>query len=96
MLKQIQELLEAIGLNITLLIGGAIGALIGMKKGQPWWIQAFTVFTGAFIANYTAPVVIDLFGMNLNSLGGVGFLVGYMGKHGLEYVIDKLKTKNDK
>jgi len=96
MLKQIQELLEAIGLNITLLIGGAIGALIGMKKGQPWWIQAFTVFTGAFIANYTAPVVVDLFGMNPNSLGGVGFLVGYMGKHGLEYVIDKLKTKNDK
>jgi hypothetical protein len=93
MLKQIQEFLELIGLNVTLLIGGAIGALIGMKKNQPWWIQAFTVFTGAFIANYTAPVVVDLFGMNLNSLGGVGFLVGYMGKHGLEYIIEKFKAK---
>ena len=93
MLKQIQEFLELIGLNVTLLIGGAIGALIGMKKNQPWWIQALTVFTGAFIANYTAPVVVDLFGMNLNSLGGVGFLVGYMGKHGLEYVIEKFKAK---
>jgi len=93
MLKQIQEFLELIGLNVTLLIGGAIGALVGMKKGQPWYIQAFTVFTGAFIANYTAPVVIDLFGMNLNSVGGVGFLVGYMGKHGLEYIIEKFKAK---
>jgi hypothetical protein len=96
MLKQIQDFLEVIGLNITLLIGGAIGALIGIKKNQPWWIQAVTVFTGAFIANYTAPVVIDLFGMNLNSVGGVGFLVGYMGKHGLEFIIDKVKEKNDK
>ena len=91
MFKQLQMLLEAVGLNFTLLMGGAIGAWIGMKKGQPWWIQAITVFTGAFIANYTAPVVIDLFGMDPTSLGGVGFLTGYMGKHGLEYIIERFK-----
>jgi hypothetical protein len=93
MLKQLQEMLEAVGLNITLLIGGAIGAWIGMKNGQPWWVQAITVFTGAFIANYTAPVVIDLFGMENSSLGGVGFLVGYMGKQGLEFIIERFKKK---
>jgi hypothetical protein len=92
-MKTIQEILESLGLNIMLLVGGAIGSLIGMKKDQPWWVQVLTVFTGAFIANYTAPVVVDLFGMNNDSLGGVGFLVGYMGKHGLEFIIDKLKTK---
>jgi len=92
-MKTIQEILNALGLNITLLIGGAIGSFIGIKKGQPWWLQTLTVFTGAFIANYTAPVVVDLFGMNANSLGGVGFLVGYMGKHSLEFIIDKLKSK---
>jgi hypothetical protein len=91
MLKQIQILLETVGLNFTLLLGGAIGAWIGMKNGQPWWVQAITVFTGAFIANYTAPVVIDLFGMSAGSVGGVGFLTGYMGKQGLEFIIEKFK-----
>ena len=91
MLKQIQDILASVGLNFTLLMGGAIGAWIGMKPSQPWWVQVITVFTGAFIANYTAPVVVDLFGMSINSLGGVGFIVGYMGKHGLEFIIEKFK-----
>mgnify|MGYP006269398585 FL=1 len=92
-MKTLQQLLDLIGLNITLLIGGAIGAWVGMKKHQPWWVQLITVFTGAFIANYTAPVVISLFGLAPNTLGGIGFITGYMGKHGLEYIIEKLKKK---
>jgi hypothetical protein len=91
MFKQLQQLLEAVGLNFTLLLAGAIGTWVGMKNGQPWWVQAITVFTGAFIANYTAPVVVDLFGMSAGSVGGVGFLTGYMGKQGLEFIIEKFK-----
>ena len=92
-MKAINEFLEAIGLNITLLIAGTIGSFIGMKKNQPLWIQILTLFTGAFIANYTAPVVVSLFGLEPNTLGGIGFVCGYSGKHMLEYVIDKLKKK---
>jgi hypothetical protein len=31
--------------------------------------------------------------MEPSSLGGVGFITGYMGKHGLEYIIEKFKKK---
>lgn len=92
-MKTIQEVLEALGLNIMLLIGGAIGAFIGVDKQKPFWLQVVSIFTGAFIANYLSPVVIDLFSMNQNTLGGVGFIVGYMGKHALEFAVSKLKKK---
>ncbi len=92
-MKTIQEILEAIGFNVTLLIGGAIGSLIGMKKDKPLWQQVLSVFAAAFIANYTAPVIIELFGLSEKSIAGMGFIIGYSGKHMLDYTLGKLKKK---
>ncbi len=92
-MKLISETLQALGINTSLIIGGVIGSLIGMKPGLPWWKQLLSVLVAAFIANYTAPVIVDLFGMGQNTLAGVGFIAGYSGKHMLEYTMEKLTKK---
>ena len=92
-MKIINEVLTNLGINVSLIIGGIIGALIGMKPNLPWWKQVLSVLMGAFIANYTAPVIVEVFGMGDNTLAGVGFVSGYSGKAMLDYIMDKLKKK---
>jgi hypothetical protein len=70
-----------------------IGSLIGMKPGLSWWKQFIAVIIGAFVANYSAPVIVSLFGMAENTLPGVGFIAGYSGKQMLEYTMQKLTKK---
>lgn len=92
-MKTFYEALNHLGINVSLIIGGIIGSLIGMKPNLPWWKQVLSVLMGAFIANYTAPVIVEVFGMGDNTLAGVGFVSGYSGKHMLDYIMDKLKKK---
>ena len=92
-MKVIYEALTELGINVSLILGGIIGSLIGMKPGLPWWKQFITVIVGAFIANYCSPVIVELFGMNQNTLAGVGFITGYSGKTMLEYTMLKLTKK---
>ncbi len=92
-MKIVYEALTELGINVSLILGGIIGSLIGMKPDLPWWKQFITVIVGAFIANYCSPVIVELFGMNQNTLAGVGFITGYSGKHMLEYTMQKLTKK---
>ena len=92
-MKVIQEILNSLGINVSLIIGGIIGSLIGMKKGLPFYRQVIAMLVAAFVANYTAPVIVDLFGMNANTLPGIGFIAGYSSKHMLEYTMEKLFKK---
>ena len=92
-MKVLHELLASLGINVSLIIGGVIGGLIGMKPGLSWWKQLLSVLIAAFIANYTAPVIVELFGMGENTLAGVGFIAGYSGKSMLEYTMEKLTKK---
>ena len=94
-MKLIQEFLNEVGFNMALLIGGAIGALIGRNKEKPMWQQILSVFMAAFIANYTAPVAVELFGLSEKTLPGLGFIIGYSGKTMLDYTIGKIKKKAD-
>jgi len=89
-MKTFYEILNSLGINASLIIGGVIGGLIGMKPGLVWWKQLISVLIAAFIANYTAPVIVDLFGMGQNTLAGVGFIAGYSGKTMLEYTMEKI------
>lgn len=93
MLKTIQELLNQLGFDLTLLIGGAIGAFIGRRKDHPMWQQVLSVFTAAFIANYTAPVIVEFMALSDKSMPGLGFIIGYSGKHLLDYLLSKIKKK---
>ena len=92
-MKTFYELLNSLGINASLIVGGMIGSLIGMKPGLPFWKQFVAVLVGAVLANYCSPIIVDLFGMNQNSLAGVGFITGYSGKQMLEYTMQKLTKK---
>ena len=92
-MKTILTLIENLGFNLSLLIAGALGSLIGLKKGKPFWHNFITVIASALIANYVTPVVISLFGLEPNTVAGIGFIVGYSNKAMLEYVLERLKKK---
>jgi hypothetical protein len=92
-MNKIIEILNQIDLNFSLLMAGALGGLIGIKKNQPWYRSVISVIVGAIIANYSAPLIIHLFSMDENTLGGIGFVCGYSGKHLLEAVMTKLTKK---
>lgn len=92
-MKMLQEFLNEIGFNIALLIGGGIGALIGRNKEKPMWQQILSVFMAAFIANYTAPVLIEFMSLSEKTLPGLGFIIGYANKGFLDYTIGKIKKK---
>jgi energy-converting hydrogenase Eha subunit A len=92
-MKAILTLIESLGFNLSLLIAGSLGSLIGLKKGKPFWHNFLTVIVSALIANYVTPVVISLFGLEPNTVAGIGFIVGYSNKAMLEYVLERLKKK---
>ena len=92
-MKTIATIIESLGFNISLLIAGALGSLIGLKKGRSFWHNFITVIASAIIANYCTPVIISLFGLEPNTVAGIGFIVGYTNKTFLEYIIERLKKK---
>jgi energy-converting hydrogenase Eha subunit A len=92
-MKHLYEILNNLGFNLTLLIGGGIGSVIGLKSGKSFWHNFTTVIASALIANYTTPVILTLFGLDISAMAGIGFVVGYTNKAMLEYVIERLKKK---
>lgn len=92
-INQILEILNQIGLNLTLIIAGSVGAFIGRNKQHTFWQQFVTLFTSAFIANYLTPVLIEFLSLSEKTHGGLAFVIGYMGKHALDYLVGKLKKK---
>lgn len=92
-MKTLTDILTSLGFNVSLLIGGALGSIIGLKKGKSFWHNFATVCASAIIANYVTPVVISLFGLEPTATAGIGFIVGYSNKAMLDYVLEKLKKK---
>ena len=92
-MKVINELLNSLGFNISLLVGGALGSMIGLKKGRSFWHNFTTVVASAIISNYCTPVVIALFGLEPSTMAGIGFIVGYSNKAMLDYALEKLKKR---
>lgn len=92
-MEKLIKIIEEIGLNYQLIIAGALGGLIGIKKDMPWYRSVISVIMGAIIATYTAPLLIELFSMDMNVLGGIGFISGYAGKHILEAIMKRITKK---
>lgn len=96
-MKSFVENLEFIGINIALFVVGLIGAVFmaGNQKGMKTWERIFTVFGGAFTANYMTPMVQDWLGISDKMVYGVAFALGYSGLKTLEIIIKRFHNKID-
>ena len=96
-MKTFTDLLEFIGINIALFIVGLIGAVFmaGNQKGMSTWERMFTVFGGAFTANYMTPMVQDWLSISDKMVYGVAFALGYSGLKTIEIVIKRFHSKID-
>lgn len=94
-MKSFTEFLEFIGINLSIFIVGLIGAVFmaGNQKGMKPWERIFTVFGGAFTANYMTPVVQDYIDISDKLIFGVGFILGYSGLKSLEIIIRRFHSK---
>ncbi len=91
-----------IGLNIGLAVSGFFGSLllVGKQKNTNLREQIFSIIGGTMSANYLTPVVIDVLGIEGESLQyGFAFVVGFGGLKLVEVVYEKyfgkLKSPND-
>lgn len=94
-MKTFSDFLEFIGINISIFIVGLIGAVFmaGNQKGMKPWERIFTVFGGAFTANYMTPMVQDYIDISDKLIFGVGFILGYSGLKSLEIILRRFHSK---
>lgn len=91
-----KETLRELGINIGLLVAGFAGSLMTVKKdGHKDWITTITsLLAGTLSANYLTPVVIDFINIgNSNSQYACAFVLGFLGLHGVEFLLDKFMPK---
>lgn len=95
MKESIKQLLEAIGINITLTTAGFIGSLltVGKKSAENMRATLIGLFSGTVSANYVSPLVVDFIGLDESAQGGIAFLIGLVGLKGVENLITKYFDK---
>lgn len=94
-MKTLSEILEFVGINLAIFIVGLIGAVFmaGKQKGMKPWERIFSVFGGAFTANYFTPVVQDYFDISDKMIYGAAFALGYSGLKTIELIIKRFHSK---
>jgi hypothetical protein len=91
-----KDQLRDLGINIGLIVAGFAGSLMTVKKDghKDWFTTITSLMAGTLSANYLTPVVIDLLSIgNSNTQYAAAFVLGFLGLHGVEYVINRLWPK---
>lgn len=89
-----KEKLHEIGVNIGLLVAGFAGSLLTVKRDghKDWFTTTTSLMAGTLSANYLTPIAVDIFSMHhSNTQYATAFMLGFLGLHGVEYAIGKLK-----
>jgi hypothetical protein len=92
----VKDTLRELGINIGLLVAGFAGSLLTVKRDghKDWFTTATSLLAGTLSANYLTPLVVDAFKMqNSNTQYAAAFIMGFLGLHGVEYVIDRFRKK---
>lgn len=94
-LEAIKQFFKSLGLDLILLIGGGLGALVSLTKDhQLTFSQKFlTLVSGAVVANYLTPLFGSWLKAGENTKYGIAFLLGYLGLKSVELSIDYMKRK---
>lgn len=91
-----KDTLRELGINIGLLVAGFAGSLLTVKRDghKDWFTTVTSLLAGTLSANYLTPIVVDFFRMqNSNTQYAAAFIMGFLGLHGVEFVIDKFRKK---
>lgn len=91
-----KDQLRELGINIGLLVAGFAGSLVTVKKDghKDWFTTLTSLLAGTLSANYLTPVVVDFFSMkNSNTQYAAAFMLGFLGLHGVEFVIERFRRK---
>ncbi len=91
-----KDTLRELGINIGLLVAGFAGSLLTVKRDghKDWFTTVTSLLAGTLSANYLTPIVVDAFKMqNSNTQYAAAFIMGFLGLHGVEFVIDKFRKK---
>ena len=89
-MKEIKELLTNIGMDVTIMIAGLIGALVMISKRSAFSIKTTVagILTGMVSANYLTELVLSLFNLTESAKYGIAFLLGYGGLKFVEKVMN--------
>lgn len=91
-----KDQLRDLGINIGLIVAGFAGSLMTVKKDghKDWFTTITSLMAGTLSANYLTPVVIDILSIgNSNTQYAAAFVLGFLGLHGVEYVINRFWPK---
>jgi hypothetical protein len=92
----VKDTLRDLGINIGLLVAGFAGSLVMMKKDghKDWFTTITSLLAGTLSANYLTPVVVDLVNIgNSNTQYAAAFIMGFLGLHGVEYILSRFGPK---
>jgi hypothetical protein len=92
-----KELLHEIGINIGISVAGLFGSLLLIGKTATVNLRAtfFSLISGVASANYITPIVLDITRVDVKYQMSVGFILGFLGLKGVEYITNKFIKKVD-
>lgn len=94
---EIIKLLKLIGFEVSLFIAGLFGAFVNLSRiaGLSKWERFTYLCSGAFTAVYITPLFASVLQIefSIQTMAGMGFIVGYMGFTSIIYFIDYIKQR---
>jgi hypothetical protein len=92
-----KELLHEIGINIGISVAGLFGSLLLIGKNATVNLKTtfFSIISGVASANYITPIVLDITRVDIKYQMSVGFILGFLGLKGVEYISNKFIKKID-
>ena len=90
-----KELLHEIGINIGISVAGLFGSLLLIGKNATVNLKTtfFSIISGVASANYITPIVLDITRVDMKYQMSVGFILGFLGLKGVEYISNKFIKK---
>jgi hypothetical protein len=94
---EILKFLKMVGFEISLFIAGLFGAFVNLSRiaGLGKWERFTYLCSGAFTAVYITPLFASVLQIEftIQTMAGMGFVVGYMGFTSIIYFIDYIKQR---
>ena len=87
----VKEFLKEFGLDLPVIVAGLGGALASITKEKELtaWQRIITVLVGGLVAGYMTPILGRMINMGEEVRYGLGFVMGYTGLRGVEWIIGK-------